>query len=482
MRITISKLPLPLPDDPFRGQLEVFRRLEKELEGLTHRAVMGNDRCKHAYEVLLATIARRGDLCTALKDSMSVRALAQALSSEHAEHIHLNRLVLERIDQLRPVPGRLLLDSVYQFYLMFYNQGKNHQAIGQWLLDKRAQRNMQGPHDHELLGVDGPLWLVKQARAKGRALQNELVDLGLNRYRAGRFMKVAQGLYYVEQLKEIPVNQPHRLLDEIQKQEVYDTPYDQRLLGHKALEILIDRADKKPHESWRKTVLAIAGDPRVTQRNPKYNKWWRLLGDHRCRLVCEWMSEFDLDLFLEVLDNFSRQTRDVDLKRMFPSRKTFMKGLVEKGLVTSTRLYLSQDAERFLKRQYRRSHYLPGYTIVRDNKDKCLIYMELQGGQAHIVEGSHECYLWIYRRLHESAVVFSRIHKEVDYKDLTSGLNDSMKKVNCEAAANITHSPKNFAWQKRAIETLKRIGIDVMAQDVISPDDYPAFKRRYGVM
>ena len=481
MKLKISKLPFGLPDDPFRGRLEVFRRLEKELEGVTRRAGIGNDKCKHAYEVLLATIARRGDLCTALKSPMSVRALAQALSSEYAEHIHLNRLVLERIDQLRPVPGRLLLDSVYQFYLMFYNQGKNHQAIGQWLLDKLTQRNMQGPHDHELLGVDGPLWLVKQARANEQELHNVLVDLGLNRYRAGCFMKVAQRLYYVEQLNEIPVNQPHRLLDQIQNQEVYDTPYDQRLLGHKALEILIDRADKKPHESWRKTVLAIAGDPRVTQRDPKYIKWWRQLGDRRCRLVCKWMSEFDLDLFLEALDNFSRQTRDV-LQRMFPSRKTFMKGLVEKGLVTSTHLYLSQDAERFLKRHYRRSHYLPGYTIVRDNKDKCLIYMELRGGQAHIVEGSHECYLWIYRRLDKSAVVLNRSRKEVDYKDLTSGLNDRMKEFNCEAAANITHSPKNFAWQKRAIETLKRIGIDVMAQDVISPDDYPAFKRRYGVM
>ena len=283
-------------------------------------------------------------------------------------------------------------------------------------------------------------------------------------------------------MKAIPLNQPHDILLEVQKRSVFDSPYNEfYLVGHKVLEILIDRAtNTKIDDSWLNVILSIAGDPRVSKEHPSYRKWWSLLDKRLYHIVIGWLSRLDLRLFLEALENYANLPRNHEMLRMFPSRKKFLEGLADKKLISHTRLYLSKSAESYLKKNYRGDH-LPAYSRVT-NGTQSLIHVQFINNQAHMVEGSHSCYLWLYKKLHSSAIVFDYGRTSVSYHELTSGLDQKMSFHNCNAEARITHNPTKFHWQKNAIDVLKSIGINVSAQDVLSEDDYKLFKRIHGIM
>lgn len=483
MKLTnIRRLKFSLPEAPFGTQLDTIKNLKDDLVSLTVKAGTENEKFKAAYSSLLRGVQRGQDLETELDASIKVRALALSLATPHADKISLTQRVLKKIDQLKPVPSSLLIQSMYQFYLQRYDKLGDYQAVGRWLLQNLPKRNLKEPFHDQLLGGNGPKWLAQDAIRTKREFQNQLAHLGLDRYASGRYMTVANNIYYVEQLNSIPVNQPHPLLFEVQKPSVYNAPYDEhRLLGHKVLETLIRRAaNTRINDSWLNVVMAIAGDPRVPPSHPKYQKWWSQLDKQLHITVQRWLSKLDLRLFLEALQNFSDLPGKQTLHRMFPSRKSFLEGLDEKKLVTNTRLYLSSGAEKYLKMMYKDEH-LPEYSRVK-NGDKSLIYVELNHGQAHIVEGSHVCYLWIYKQLHDSAIVFNYANKMVSYDALTQGLNRDMERVGCPAVANITHNPNNFHWQRNAIQTLQRLGINISPEDVLSQADYKAFKRTVGIL
>ena len=480
MKLNIGKLKFSLPDKPFGQNLESIQKLNKQLKELTGKAGIGNEKFRRNYNSLQRSVERGLDLANALDSPIKVRALAVMLNTNIGARLKFTERVLEKINGLRPQPSSLLIQNLYQYYLTHYDRIANHQAIARWLLNALPKRNLKKPFHDQLLGPNGPKWMAREAILKSREFQSQLAYLGLDKYASGHFMTVANNIYFVEQLKGIPVNRPHPLLLEVQKPSVYDNRFDEHsLLGHKVLEILISRvAHAKVDDSWLNVVLAIAGDPRVPPGNPKYQKWWSQLDKKLHTIVQGWLSKLDLRLFLEALEDFSFLPGKHELRRMFPSRKRFLEGLDDKHLVTNTRLYLSRSAERYLRSQYKAEH-LPSYSMVT-NSDKSLIYVQLGNGDAHMIEGSHSCKLWIYKRLYGSAVVFNYSKTVVSYSELTNELHSRMWKFNCGAEAYINHDA--ILWQYKALTTLNSIGINIRAQDVLTVEDYQVFKRRFGVI
>ncbi|MBF0233430.1 MAG: transcriptional regulator [Desulfamplus sp.] len=476
MKLRIRQLKFSLPDKPFGSDLEHMRKLTEELERLTGKVGIDNEKFKRVYDRLYRNIGQGIDLANELDSPIKVRALAVMLNRIGAG-LKLTEQVLSKIDELRPQPSSLFIQNLYQYYLTYYDRQANHQSIARWLLTALPKRNLKQPFHDQLLGQNGPKWLAQEAIHNNREFQNQLAYLGLDKYASGHFMTVANNIYFVEQLHKIPVNQPHPLLLEVQKPSVYNNRFDEHaLLGHKVLEILISRvAHAKVDDSWLNVVLAIAGDPRVPHSNPRYQKWWSQLDKKLHSIVQGWLSKLDLRLFLEALKDFSYLPGNQALKRMFPARQRFLEGLDDKQLVTNTRLYLSRGAERYLRSQYKAEH-LPSYSVMKNN-DTSLIYVQLGNGDAHMVEGSHVCKLWIYQQLHESAVVFDYSKDSVSYNEMTQGLNARMMNLGCGAKADITHSR---TWQHKAITTLNNIGINIRAQDVLTVEDYTDFKRRFG--
>jgi hypothetical protein len=451
------------------------------LELIGRKAGTSNKKIEQALSTVVSAIESNKNLADVLDEPIKVRALAIHLQKSSYEKIHLTENVFNKIDQLRPTPSTLLLHTLFQYYLSYYDQLKDRVAIATWLLKVMENKGLLKDYHNHIFSESGPKWIAEQCIANKRELSNELDHLSLNNYSEGRFLFVVKKFYYIEQLKVIPVNQPAPLLSELQKKENYELRYDwDFLLGHKTLLILIERApDLDIDDSWLNVVMSIAGDPRVPTTHPNHQKWWSQIPESFKNKVKGWLSKMDLRLFLEALENYSLQRGNGEIKRMFPSRKKFLEGLLDKELITNTRLYLAQGAESYLKKNYEPEH-LENYNYSTIKGDaRSIIHVQL--GEVHLIEGSHSCYLWIYPKLDPSAIVFDYAKKNVPYKSLTNDMCGKMNRCGTPLKESITHSPVNFSWQRKAIKTLNSIGVKISPEDVLSQKDYSLYIRQHGM-
>ena len=481
MKIKISHLPFALPETPFHEYSKKMLSCTDQLEKLGKKAGTGTSKFNNAVTRLRFSIQDGEDLTDCLLNPIDVRALGILLQSDDLqEDISLNREVLKRINELKPNPSHLFIQHLYQYYLSWYDQLDNPISVAEWLKGAMQYKGLlKGYHEH-ILSKDGPKWIANQCIENKREFNNGLCAWELENYASGRFLKVAKHLYFVEQLKKIPANQYHPLLLELQNKSTFNAQYDEHLLGHEILSILIRRApDTDIDESWLNVVMAIAGDPRVPKSHIRYQKWWGVIKPSLITKVEGWLSRLDLRLFLEALKDYSFEPghdRDA-LKRMFPSRKCFLEGLLDRKLVTKTRLYLSKEAALYLKDNYKREH-LPNFSIINDG-DRSVIHVQMGG--SHIIEGSHACKLWIYPKLDPSAIVFNRYQTRDSYNSLTKEMNNQMTLAGTPSCANITHHKTDSClWQHRAVQSLRSMGVKISAKDVLTPDDFNKYIKEHG--
>ena len=197
------------------------------------------------------------------------------------------------------------------------------------------------------------------------------------------------------------------------------------MLGHEILRILIDRSPKeKVDEQWQGIILTIAGDPRMSKSSPRYQRWWTALSTQQIQKVRGWLLRFDLLLFLKVLEDYSQMNGKEDMNRMFPARKKFLEGLFDLGLVEDSRLFINQNAEYYLKKNYKKDE-LPYYSIVAD-PNRSMIYLKVKG--KHMIEGTHNFKLWIYEDLPPDSQIFNLEEKYFAPKELTTKLESNFYK------------------------------------------------------
>lgn len=480
MKLGIKSLEFSLDMNPFGSQMQKLEDLTVKLRNLGLKAGTGNKKFKNAFMEIHELAKKKQDLASALDSQIKVRALAVVLKSDVKEKVRLSEGVFNKIDALRPKPSSLLLENVYQHYFSFYDRLDNPEVVATWLRGALKKRGTLKGYHPDLLSNNGPKWFACKCIENNIEFSEQLTRVKLDNYPSGRFHTVAKNIYFVEQLKTIPENKPHQILEELQRQSVFESRYDENyLLGHIVLQILIKRAPKSQiDDSWLNTILRIAGDPRVPATHPKYQKWWSQLDPALNSKVKGWLSRLDLRLFLEALENYSYKRGNEGLKRMFPGRKRFLEGLLDKSLITGTRLYLASGFASYLRQNYKKEH-LPAFSRVTTGS---ISVIHIQLGQSHMVEGSHSCQLWVYKSLNPDAVVFNYAKNGATYSELTAGLNRRMLDENRRPLLidNIVHYPP-LNWQNKAISALNKAGIGVAAQDVLSSDDYLKYKRKYGV-
>lgn len=467
----------------------------KKLKKLANGAGKGSDLFKNACIRLLdlAIAGRIDEVPGALNRSVDVRALAFLMAdAKQFDNYEPDTELLSKVLEVQNPVSRIgLLDfkkvymkrfdllppSTLDSFSTFLKEQSQHYITK----DQSSDLTKIGQNAAMLFDLSGPSKVVEAAKLRGADLQSFFCELGLEGTEKGRYREICQYLYYLETLKTIPVGKADPVLKKVCNPEVYSAPgVDFPLLGHEVLSILIDRAEQgSVSDAWQKVVLTIAGDPRVPQTDAKYQKWWVLLGEGRVAKVKSWLSKFDLELFLKVLDQYGKDSGDEDLKRMFPSRKRFLEGLLEQELVINSRLYLTYDADHFVCRNYEKNE-VPNYAIVK-NGYTSMIY--LQVGQLHMVEGTHNFKLWIFPKLPEQSNIVDYRFDGFDRNELSRDLNWAYEREygDLRPAAAIVHTPTKCNWQKKAIDYLMNHGIELDIQSLFSREDYQQYKRLYGL-
>ena len=254
-------------------------------------------------------------------------------------------------------------------------------------------------------------------------------------------------------------------------------PYEgETLIGHAALEIVIDRVEGDVPEAWQNFVLDIAGDPRVASASARYRKWWQALGQSRIEKVRGWLSKLDLKLFLDAVEEYGFEARDPTLQRMFPARKRFLEGLLDEGLVSGTRLMLGSHAERIIKRILGENSGLSYAKLASGMADKAIIYIDC--GRFYLVEGSHNFKLWVY--LAKPADILTDYNKiDFSHSQLTSRIPGLYRKQYGDLPYfSVSH---HSMWQRRVFEFLGENGIGLDIEKFLIPSDYREYLSRFGL-
>ncbi|MEO3679050.1 EH signature domain-containing protein [Rheinheimera sp. FR7-31] len=492
-----------LPDLSFNlpewkdSDFNLIRAAEKKVKTIASDAVKGSDAFQQAFRRILEIVlsGNTDRLPESINTSVDVRAITYLLGSwnDFAKHLTLNKPMLEAMAIPRNPMSKLSLLQLIRAYFVRYDTVASPEVLADWreliclqfskLELKGASSDLASyAHFAEILfSAAGPAAVVAFAKNKQSDLDGVLRELGLSGFSNGRFLTLCRYQYYLETLKTMPVGAEHEILHEVVKTDVVNAPFDDsRLLGHAVLEILIDRsAGSAISSAWQSVILTIAGDPRVPTSNPNYQKWWVLLGEQRIGLMRGWLSRFDLALFLKVLEQSARDTSHSDMERMFESRKRFMEGLLEQGVVSQSRLFLSTSAERYLKRYYKQDQ-LPEYARV-DSKDTSMIYLNL-AGKVHMVEGSHSFKLKLFDQLpSKSKLIDYSATKFSDFSLRTGVVGQYYQEFESVGGLrDLTHDV-HLNWQHSAITFLAEQGISVSIHELIGAARYREYKSKFGV-
>lgn len=440
---------------------------------------------------------KKPDPRTLIQKPIDARVVANLLlnDAEFSQKVCIDSTLLSALSVNGKRVSRMALLSLIDLYLSRYTKLPHDcevQSFTNFLMKElesysRSERESELSHlaaySEMIFSPNGHVKVVDWASVRGVKLQDALEQFGLSVYRDGDFSLQCRYRYYLETLRSIEVGSANPIFNEVVRQEVYMAPgLNGGVLGHEIVSILIDRSkqEKSLSEEWQAAILGIAGDPRVPKEARNYQHWWLKLGEERISLMRGWLSKLDLRLFLKVLQNYGRSSRDTELQRMFPARKRFLEGLLDQDLVGVTRLFVNPRAEQYLENTYKPEE-LPEYARVKDTY-RSMIY--LQVGNIHMIEGSHNCSLWLFPRLHNKSRILTYEVKDFTPKQLGKGLEEEFFGTFPASSSNpvsIRHSPDNFSWQHSAIFSMKQMGVKLDIEKLFNKTDYKKYKRMYGI-
>lgn len=492
MSLSPIRMDLPPLDDSHFSRL---RRGQKALKKRAQSVGQRSSRLDRAVDEMKGHLGGFGrkDLANKITTAIEAKAFAKIFAHDDAAaRLIISDNTLSAIKTTSPRIKRQTLMLLIEGYLRHYDEMLDADTLdrmGGFIRESLALFGEDGRQSDlsslakrrdKIFCLEGPSFLTNWSQQQSVDLVDTFEDFGLSAYCEGRYFLVCRHLYYLEELKSIPVGENHRILNEITKKSVYMSPgKDMPHLGHEMLCIIIDRSiGSAISDSWMKVILEIAGDPRVPESSQGHRLWWSRLGDKRISLMRGWLSRLDLKLFLNVLEDYGKTSGDTGLQRMFPSRKRFLEGLIDSELVTSSRLFVNPRAENFLKQGYAEED-LPEYARVRDTY-RSMIYLHV--GNLHMIEGSHSFKLWIFPQLPEAAKILDYQQTSFVPADLSSNLKSRYFKEFGEYAerpADIVHQPQRLAWQHQAITCLKEGGIKLDIEKLFSPEDYRLYLRLY---
>lgn len=486
LAINLPRLTFHLPE----WQEKQFQPYQQAAQKLKKIAKEGGKNSNRFQRICYALLNQRDSFSRSLlKEAIDVRAFTLVLNvAEFCQAVSLTPSLLQHLLTIRSPLSKLSLMQLISAYFEQYNNltksVESHRYLGEFITAQLQQhfkaKTILPTNDlalfykyHQLLFADNaPEQVVDYAKKKNSDLAEIFVKLGLNGYRNGEFCKQANYIYYLETLNTLPVGKPDPILNEICQESVYEARYQKRKLGHRILEILIDRSQKESGEltqAWQDVIMQIAGDPRVPKSMNSFQTWWSLLGEKRIEQMQIWLNKFNLKLFLKILEQSAVDQQNEDMQRMFASRKNFIIGLDNQKMIRNSRLFLTDSARRYIFQHYQRNK-LPSFASVSGISS--IIYLQLTNGQ-HIIEGSHSFKIKLFDQLPEHLRI-------LDYGKLT--YDDWWFRSNLEQYARFyKQHDVHLNWLNDISKQLIDSGLDLDMSQILNKEDYHYFIRRFGV-
>lgn len=461
-----------------------------ELKKLTKKVGKGKafqERYLHLYNLLKTQKFRPSDIKTAI-DVRVFLALANQ-DGEVQQAIQFSPKLLDALTQVRTPLSRLSLLRLIEFYFKRFEQSSNNlsylcQFLCQQVMALEALRSKKGESDlsryakyaNQMFSIDAPLNIVKVSQKNKQDFEQTLNTMGIAAYKNGRLLKVSQTIYYLENLKKIPVGSNAPLLNELIKPEVCSVRYEKGyLIGHKVLEILIDRTMQESNdlsEIWQHTILEIAGDPRITSETD-YTKWWKPLGKTRIEQMRTWLSRYDLKLFLTLLEQSAKDSGKTDMERMFADRKKMLEMLFDHNLIRHSRLFFTFDAVNYLRQHYAGKDHFDNYAYVSGGYNS-IIYLQLTNGW-HLIEGTHNFKVRYMDQLPPNSWIANYNKRSFERDEFVSGLEYEYQKAFNKPLFSTAHDVHG-KWQLKLKAWLGYTGIKLFT------DDYRQYRQYYGAL
>ena len=487
---SISDLPVNIPEWA-ENDFEVVNKSKHLIEKLAQKAGTGSDKFVKAVKVLkgYAEISDKQKIVESFEKPIYVRAFTSLLANDAGFINQIGYIDKVLVDGLRYAPrvSQLSFEQLIRAYFTFFDELSDEENLWHlcsYIKDQLKSRSKgnetQLIKNRDIIFSDkGPKKIFEFAYKNNIDLDTLFKKLDLLSYLGGRYYYLVQTYYYIETLNRIPVGEDHSILQEIVKKDVYSSPFEGRQLGHAILEILIDRAgieDVSPE--WQRAVLSIAGDPRVPPSRSSYQQWWSLIDNKYIDIVKAWLSKLDLKLFLEVLEQSAKDLNEKDIERMFKSRKIFMEGLLKKGYVKDSRLFLSRNADRYIRTHYDKDE-LPLYAHVESN-DTSMIYLNING--LHMFEGSHNFKIKILEDLpttYNEIVLYKPVIWDHAFR---SKMDDEyFNEYNTWEGYFDSPHDQHLNWQHKALGFINQFDLDLRPEDVLSKSQYHKYKKKFGI-
>ena len=265
---------------------------------------------------------------------------------------------------------------------------------------------------------------------------------------------------YIEPVHHIKVGEQTAVFELLISHDIKHMPFkDRRSVGQTVAMLMMDKAQNKSMpDNWRQLIIKLLGDPRIPKSSDQYQKGWAGIPIMYEQQMRKWLSQMDLIVFLEILEEVGKQTGNDMIRRMFPSRKSFLESIYKTGMIVNTRLFLSNDAVEFIEKRYD-DEERPLFAQI-NHKNKSLIHIQI--GQVHLIEGTHNYSARVLDRLPSEHPIIDHQQKRFMLTELTTGLDQSyINEFKDNSNLFIVPHDIHNAWQRKLTEIFKNFDIHV---------------------
>ncbi len=467
--------------------IDVFEKLKKKL--IVNNPNKYTDLYKKRKNELIECLEKNKDIAKCLEKKIDIRIIFDLISDEDY-NIIISEDLLSRFKKLKPNSGLSDLKSTTElFFKKFRFLGKIQFNLLiefiYWQFNTVKSINsdislkkLYGKKEH-IFSLDSPKFIINESKNKNLNFSQILLELSIPINHDYDYYQACQNLYFIDAIKALPLGANNKIFTEILDNEIKTRKYNNEYnLGQYIIKLLIDKvikSKKKCPKNWLDFIISVAGDPRVPKTHINYINWWFALKNY-IPYMKQWLASSDLGLFLEILEEEGKRHGNDSFLRMFPARKTFLKGLDNQNLIIDAKLFLSNNAYDYINEYTNKAYNLKKSM----HNDITVIYLNLE--KAHIIEGSHDFAVRIYDVLPEKSKLNSDSYRELSIEYLRKEIEKIYKKYNpnSEYPIRFRHTPTN-TWQNKLVNELMKLGVNISLDQVVTRETYKSIIKKFGI-